>query len=83
MTDFVREFNRRYHQPHPLKAQLKALGYRQAAMATYLNITPAYLYQLLGGYCRMPDHLEAALASLVVAAEEEAERYDEEVADVA
>lgn len=82
MTDYVREFNRRYHQPHLLKAKLQALGYKQAAVAKYLNITPAYLYQILGGYCRMSDHIEAALASLVVAAEE-ANRYQEEAADAA
>lgn len=78
MTTFVKEFNSRYHKPHPLRDQLKELGYKQVAMATYLGITPAYLYQILGGYCRMPDHLEAALASLIVAAEAEAERDDYE-----
>lgn len=87
MTDFVKEFNSRFHQPHPLKAELKELGYRQAAMAKYLNITPAYLYQLLGGYCRMPDRIQVALESLIVAAQEEAERDDsydyKETADAA
>lgn len=76
MTSFVQQFNKTYRKPHRFRDELKRHGFKQVALATYLDITPAYLYQLLGGYCHMPDHLEAALASLVVAAEAEAQREE-------
>lgn len=71
MTTFVEEFNSKFRQPHPFKIELKRHGFKQAAVANYLKIHPAYFAAILNGDTRMSPRIESDLIMLLDRAERE------------
>ena len=71
MTDFVEKSNKQFQQPHPFRDELKRHGFKQAAVANFLKIHPAYLAAILTGNTRMSPRIESDLIMLIDRAERE------------